>query len=1179
VPYSKDDSEFFFGRDTERQLISANLLSSRLTVLYGVSGVGKSSVLRAGVVHDLLQRSREDMAATGAPEFVVVEFGSWHDDPIAGLANAIRESVDLVREVPEPPRTTPELAELLDHWTTLLRADLLIILDQFEEFFLYHGHEEGEGTFAAELPRALDRDLRVNFLISIREDALAKLDRFKGRIPNLFSNYLRIDHLDRRAARDATEMPIEHYNRIRPGEARFSIESQLVDAVLEQVKTGSVVLETAGEGVVGDRVAEESPTADDSRIETPFLQLVMSRLWEEEMRAGSFLLRLETLERLGGAEVMVRTHLDEAMADLSAEERNLAARVFRQLVTPGRTKIAHTLPDLLYFTGCPEDELGTVLERLKGDARILRSIPAPPGEAGGPRYEIFHDVLAAAILDWRARYEAETRLEREKRELEEQNRLARDRARARARRIGILAATVTLGLVAAFLAFLAVGQGNTAHARFLVARAVSSMSSDPQRSVRLALRALDRDETAEGLAVLREALAESRVRAIMRGHGDIVWAAAHSPDGQRVVTASRDRTARIWDANTGSQLHALGGHTDEVTRAAFSPDGSRVVTASLDDTARIWDPATGEQLHSLSHDGDVFLSATDRFLPTGEYLATGAFSPDGRLVVTFSSDGTARIWDVGTGAELHVLAGHRDGASSAAFSPDGTRVVTADFRGVARIWDVETGDKLETINNFTPWSNGAVFSPDGKWVAVANSDTTIGIWNARTGFLQDFLGLAKAGAGHTDEVLSASFSPDSRLLLSAGDKTARVWNVKPGKQVAVIGGASPIDMAEFSPDGSLVLTANQDGTARIASATTGEELFVLRGHTDIVWTARFGPDGKSVVTASEDGTSRLWVGTTGTELRGHVRPVLSAAFSPNGELALTSSVDETARIWDAGTGEELATLRGDESSFGWFQMWTASWSRDAERVVTAQEPGAVRIWDADAEEDLGKQCCFNEGWPAGSAEFSPDGSQVLVVYEEGGKGTARLWQLSAGDEEQELHAFDQGNVHLAGFSPGGRFILTSDRDDKTTTIWGASTFEEVEVIPTGLVLSAAFSPDGERIVTTGTDRTVRVWQVTTGRLDRIIPTPASAVAFSPDGEWIVTGGTDGRTRVWSARTGQVLAVLHMHGGEVNSVAVSADGLIISGGEDFAARIYRCPTCGSNEQLMARAREHVEIGAA
>ena len=291
-------------------------------------------------------------------------------------------------------------------WTTQANTDLLIILDQFEEYFLYHPQDEGDGTFAAELPRALGRrDLRANFLISIREDALAKLDRFKGRIPNLFDNYLRIDHLDSVAARAAIEKPVAHVNSIQASpEKRWTLEPRLVDAVLDQVRTGKVVLGSAGIGGVGDSGAG----GDEQRIETPYLQLVMTRLWKEESAIGSHMLRRETLSRLGGADRIVRTHLDEVMKTLSASERQAASRAFRYLVTPSGTKIAHTIPDLADYAGISQTDLRAVAEKLcSGDVRILRPVAASPDAPAAPRYEIFHDVLAPAILDWRQRAETE----------------------------------------------------------------------------------------------------------------------------------------------------------------------------------------------------------------------------------------------------------------------------------------------------------------------------------------------------------------------------------------------------------------------------------------------------------------------------------------------------------------------------------------------------------------------------------------------------------------------------------------------------------------------------------------------------------------------------------------------------------------------------------------------------
>jgi hypothetical protein len=266
----------------------------------------------------------------------------------------------------------------------------VIILDQFEEYFVYHPRDDG--TFAAEFPRAVNRaELAVSFLVSIREDALARLDRFKGQIPNLFGNYLRIDRLSRQAAREAIMRPLEEYNGRVAADERMKIEPHLVEAVLDQVRVGNVQLGVTGAGVIGGDGARES------RIEAPFLQLVLTRLWEEESTAGSHALRLETLDRLGGAGRIVPAHLDAAMDQLPRPERDVAARVFRFLVTPSGTKIAHRASDLAEYAGVSADVVGLLLDHLGGpQARILRG-------AGDGRYEIYHDVLAAAILDWRAR--------------------------------------------------------------------------------------------------------------------------------------------------------------------------------------------------------------------------------------------------------------------------------------------------------------------------------------------------------------------------------------------------------------------------------------------------------------------------------------------------------------------------------------------------------------------------------------------------------------------------------------------------------------------------------------------------------------------------------------------------------------------------------------------------------
>jgi Novel STAND NTPase 1/Domain of unknown function (DUF4234) len=403
VPYTEEDASFFFGRDEEIEVVIANLEARRLTLLYGESGAGKSSLLRAGVSHRLLETARRNLEEIGTPELVPVYFASWRDDPLEALLEAIGAATSSITgEAAADSPHSRRLDEAIERASAHAQADILVVLDQFEEYFLYHEVERSERTFADELPRAVNNPgLHARFVLAIREDTLAKLDRFKREIPSLFGTYLRVRHLDRNAAQQAIERPIEEYNRLgSAGDEHVEIEPGLVEAVLDQVTAGRVVLEQAGLGAGID-----DATAAEERIEAPYLQLVMTRLWSEEMGSGSRILRRSTLDRLGGAERIVSTHLDEAMNVLSPSERHIAASVFRYLVTPSGTKIAYTPADLAAYVSLAEDEIRPVLTRLAGrEVRILRPVSTGRDQDGATRFEIFHDVLAGVVLDWRARY-------------------------------------------------------------------------------------------------------------------------------------------------------------------------------------------------------------------------------------------------------------------------------------------------------------------------------------------------------------------------------------------------------------------------------------------------------------------------------------------------------------------------------------------------------------------------------------------------------------------------------------------------------------------------------------------------------------------------------------------------------------------------------------------------------
>jgi hypothetical protein len=394
-PFEEGDAPFFFGRERDTEVTTANLFAAPLTVLYGPSGVGKTSLLGAGVTHRL--RRRDDV--------LVVAFRDWTADPVAGVRAAVaaEAAARVGAEVGLPDE--PALSAYLGGCARSLGRRLMIILDQFEEHFLYAGELD---DFEVELVRSVaELDEVVSFVISIREDAFAGLDRFEGYIPGLYDNYIRIDHLDLPSAARAIEGPVERYSAQVSEQKRVRVEPELVLAVLAQVARGKVAIGGRDHGIGRSKSTEH---ADLLRVETPYLQLVMKRVWDEEVAAGSRVLRLATLERLGGAEEIMREHVAGAFETLGRKDGYVAAQALRYLVTPSGTKIAHTATDLADFTGVQEANLQAVLGRLASpESRILRVVPGPE-DSDEERYEISHDALAPAVLEWRARHLQEREL-------------------------------------------------------------------------------------------------------------------------------------------------------------------------------------------------------------------------------------------------------------------------------------------------------------------------------------------------------------------------------------------------------------------------------------------------------------------------------------------------------------------------------------------------------------------------------------------------------------------------------------------------------------------------------------------------------------------------------------------------------------------------------------------------
>ncbi|HLG13982.1 MAG TPA: tetratricopeptide repeat protein [Blastocatellia bacterium] len=386
-PYTEDYRDYFFGREPDEKTIISNLHATPLTVLYGTSGVGKSSVLMAGVVPQLRQSER----------LAVVVFRSWQNDNfIDALKREVLTSVRRAAAKEIRVDLSKPFDQFLDECTNALGGPVLFILDQFEEYFLYHPPSKAADSFDAMLARAVNRrDIDATFLLSMREEELSKLDRFRGRIPNLLSNTLRLNHLDRASAEKAVREPLNEYNRHVDSDRRMTIEDELVSRLLDKA--------TPDQDAFTQMSCPNGDAADggsQAHVETPVLQMLLTRLWNYERKAGSPVLRLNTFEKeLRGAESIMGAHLEEVMGRLTERERETAAEVFRFLVTPSRTKIAQDPRSLASWANLDEGEVEALLARLSSheDMRLLRVVRAPRQPV---RYEIFHDVLAKAITEY-----------------------------------------------------------------------------------------------------------------------------------------------------------------------------------------------------------------------------------------------------------------------------------------------------------------------------------------------------------------------------------------------------------------------------------------------------------------------------------------------------------------------------------------------------------------------------------------------------------------------------------------------------------------------------------------------------------------------------------------------------------------------------------------------------------
>jgi WD40 repeat protein/tetratricopeptide (TPR) repeat protein len=623
-----------------------------------------------------------------------------------------------------------------------------------------------------------------------------------------------------------------------------------------------------------------------------------------------------------------------------------------------------------------------------------------------------------------------------------------------------------------------------------------------------------------------------------------------SPDGKRVLTASADGTATLWDAATGARVGEPLHHESAVSHAAFSPDGKRVLTATAKGTVHLWEIAGAKEI-----------IAPMEFQQAAEGVA---FSPDGKRFLTVApgagedpTEVEVRVWDAASGEAVGEQAlSHRRSAGLPVFSPDGRRVLTAPADRTARVWDPEKAEQVGAALEHGAAVNRASFSADGRRALTAGEDGTARVWDVATG--KPVTRALRHGAA----VKLAAFSPDGRRVLTVGaDRVVRVWDVASAEQVGLaprIG--SDVRQVAFSPDGRHLLTASADGLVQLWDAFTGEEALSPLSHAGRLQSAAFTPQGTAILTHVGSAV-RLWDLTAGvppTAPAAAEGMVKFAAFSPDGKLAARKS-DTEVEVYDLTSGKRVG-----EPLKHMNPVETTAFSPDGRRVLTvtragagAEAEGRVRIWDAASGKMVGK--ALEHLRPVHVALFSPDGKRVLTAS---GDKKARLWDAETG--EQIGQALDQDQpVTSARFSPDGARVLVAEADGRVRIYETATANRVGNAMGHALeVTRLEFSKDGRRVLTASDDGTARVWDAETGQpvTDPLRHEgPVTDAAFSPDGSRVATASSDGTARIWDPARGRpVVAPLH-HPNTVALVAFSADGKRLATASGSRARVWDAAT--------------------
>jgi WD40 repeat protein len=1175
--FDEESHSFFYGRSSALTQLVALVQRTAVTLLYGRSGLGKSSLINAGLFFELRKEPREYF-----PIPVTLRFSTVQSQEISALDYLVQRVKDDIAAAlaaakidARPPASNETLYEYfhredIDFWDKRNRPlTAVLVFDQFEELFTLGASDDlarkrteyflqeftalAEGVHTAPVRRrfeenpgakgACDFDKRnFKIVLCIREDFLPHLADREELFPSVLRQSMRLEELSRDEALKVVEKPGGHL--VAPG-----VAEQIVDFV-----SGSWSSETAN----GNHTHRPAKRGVDPSILSLVCQQLNDQRKARQKKSGVAAL-IETAQLAGGgAERIIEQYYRESVADLPA----LGTFIEQGLVTREGHRCALPENDALAKEGVYSKDVNFLVRNRR---ILLREV-----EDGVRWLRLSHDRLAAVARQSRGEREIEEQrlLEERRRKEAEQKQAEAEALQAKAEaaaaraeegrrywlRIALACVSVLLLLAVGALWFAlrewrraeksAVHATEQSEYAFKEKERADKAADAAAKSASFAEGQRMRAETEEGRAWIERAklnfargsnfaAALMAARALgFAGYGrekivdpkfneeyPVLLSTVNDPiDEQEARREMNEAALTGYFGRPLWQTPVYHQHEAPVLSVAWSPDGRTLASGSSDRTVKLWEAATGKLLATLQgHTGEVY---------------SIAWSPDGKTLASGSDDRTVMLWDAATGKLLMTLQGHAGEVLSVAWSPDGRTLASGSSDWTVKLWEAGTGKLLATLQGHTGEVYSIAWSPDGKTLASGSSDQSVKLWEAGTGQLLSTL------QGHADSVLSVAWSSDGKTLASgSSDRTVKLWEAALGKLLATLQGhTGSVYSVAWSADGKTLASGSDDRTVKLWDAATGKLLATLQGHANTVYSVAWSSDGKTLASGSGDKTVKLWEAATGkllTTLQGHTDSVLSVVWSPDGKTLASGSSDQSVKLWEAATGKLLTTLQGHTGV-----VESVAWSPDGKTLASGSYDKTVKLWEAAT----GKLLVTLHGHTGGgySVAWSPDGKTLASGS---GDQTVKLWEAGTGKLLATLQGHTDSVLSVV-WSPDGK-TLASGSSDQTVKLWEAATGKLLTTLQghTGVVESVAWRPDGKTLASGSRDQTVKLWDAARSKLVSTLHGHTGgvySVAWNPDGKTLASGSRDQSVKLWEAATGKLLTTLQGHANTVYGVAWSSD---------------------------------------